>query len=73
MKALLEYGQFTAMIHLPHDEPQYMVRVMKPSEGVSLVPLDEIDVSRVEKYALEFRLKDKLSKDVWLYEFVGEV
>ena len=75
MIALLQYGQFTAMIQLPGTDPQYTVAVMKPMEELSLLPLDDKEFGKTDldkTTRLEFRLKDRLRDDIWLYEFIGE-
>ena len=69
MKAILKYGQFTSMIELPNIVPS--VRIMKPSEGISLMP-EPVDVSEVKSYGLEFRYVRRLDDDIHLYEFNNE-
>ncbi len=70
MKAILKYGQFTSMIELPNLLPS--VRIMKPSESVSLMP-EPIDVTEVKNYGLEFRYVRRLDDDIHLYEFDREI
>jgi hypothetical protein len=72
MIAILQYGQFTSQVQIPGNEPRYTVHVIKPMEDISFVPLEDMDMSTVSKNILEFKLKDRLNKDIWLYEFVGE-
>lgn len=74
MKAILKYGQFTAMIELPHMLP--MVSVMKPMDAISVMPLTEeeiADVTRKKIYRLDFRYIKRLDDDIHLYEFEAEI
>ena len=71
MKALLKYGNFTALIELP--EKMYKVSVMKPQESLSLVPLTENQIADLTKaMRLDFIVRDRLTEDIWLYEFESE-
>lgn len=71
MKAILQYGQFSAMIELP--ERLLTVSIMKPMDSPSILPLETTLAStEVMPSRLEFRLREQLTDDYWLYEFVGE-
>lgn len=70
MKAILEYGRFTAMIELL--EVRHIVSIMKPLESISFVPLTEQDLSKPTMGRLDFRIDKQLSDDIWLYKFDSE-
>ncbi len=70
MKAILQYGQFTAMIELP--EVRHTVSIVKPFEALSFAPLTEQDLSKPIMGRLDFRIEKQLSEDIWLYTFVSE-
>lgn len=72
MKAILKYGQFSAMIQLPKVLPT--VAILKPMDDlVSFVPYEAIDPSIDPPKRLQFRIRDRLADDIYLYEFESEL
>ena len=77
MIAVLEYGNFSAMIQLP--ELKQIVRVFKPDRSITPnVILKEAPETVENRKVLEFVLIDKAdniiaSDDVYIYKFWQEV
>lgn len=70
MRAILKYGQFTAMIDLPEARP--IVSIMKPPDTVSFLPLPEQDLDKPTTARLDFRFREELYEGICLYEFDSE-